>query len=139
MFRMTKKGWFAVPAAAALLALAAACGGQPFDVGSFGVDGTWKGTTRLTVGPDTATYVFVMKLSQNRSSVTGSGSVTSAADSVKTAIVGVWAYPAVTLNLTAAGYGGLQFASSFASPDTLKGILNGSGFHNDSLRIIRQH
>lgn len=135
---MKKKGFIAVVAATAILA--AACK-PPFDVGSFPVTGAWRGTTFVHVGTDSVAYTFALDLHQSKENVSGSGVVSTAADSVRASVEGTWAYPSVVLRLSAPEYADLTFNSAFArqvSRDSLVGPLVGSGFTGTSLTLVRQ-
>ncbi|HEV7587795.1 MAG TPA: hypothetical protein VGO40_06660 [Longimicrobium sp.] len=126
---------------AALAALAAAACKQPLDIGSFSVTGAWRGTTYLHVGVDSIAYTFALDLKQDRSNVTGSGTISSGAQAVPTSAGGTWVFPNVTLRLSSPTYADIRFNSSFArqvSRDSLVGPLIGSGFTGTSLTLVRQ-
>ena len=128
-------------AAVAALALALAACKDAFDVGSFDVTGAWRGVTYVPVGADSVAYTFRVDLEQDRESVTGSGVISAPADSVETSVRGTWAYPNVTLRLSAPDYADVQFNATFArqvSRDSLVGPLVGSGFTGRTLTLVRQ-
>ncbi|HKP77399.1 MAG TPA: hypothetical protein VJT67_17850 [Longimicrobiaceae bacterium] len=129
-------------AALAGLALALAACKDAFDTGNFGVTGTWRGTTYVPVGAtDSVGYTFRLDLKQDKESVTGSGVISTAADSVETSVRGTWAFPSVTLRLSAPDYADITFAGTFArqvSRDSLVGPLTGSGFDGRTLTLVRQ-
>lgn len=133
-----KKGIIAAFAVAVGLA---ACK-EPLDIGSFSVDGQWRGTTFVPTSPtDSVAYTFRLDLDQDNSSVRGSGVISSAVDSVEVSAVGTWAFPNVTLQLSAPEYANLRFNAAFArqvSRDSLVGPLVGSGFDGRSLTLVRQ-
>ena len=133
-----KKGIIAAIAAAVGLA---ACK-EPLDIGSFGVDGQWRGTTYVRTSPtDSVAYTFRLDLDQDESTVRGSGVISSTADSVEISAVGTWAFPNVTLQLSAPEYANLRFNGAFArqvSRDSIVGPLVGSGFDGRSLTLVRQ-
>lgn len=125
----------------AALALTLVACKEPLDIGSFSVDGAWRGTTYVRVGADSVAYTFALDLDQNEASVSGSGVISTALDSVETSVAGTWAYPAVTLRLTAPEYADIQFNGAFArqvSRDSLVGPLTGSGFSGHTLTLVRQ-
>ena len=125
---------------AALAFTLAACKG-PLDIGSFSVTGQWRGTTFVPVGTDSVAYTFALDLNQDQSSVTGSGVISTSLDSVETSIDGLWAYPRVTLRLSAPEYSDIRFDGAFArqvSRDSLVGPLTGSGFSGRQLTLVRQ-
>lgn len=114
---------------------------QPLDIGSFSVTGAWRGVAYVPVGTDSVAYTFRLDLKQDQATVTGDGAIGAAADSVRTSVRGTWAYPNVTLRLTAPGYAEIQFAGAFArqvSRDSLVGPLAGSGFTGRQLTLVRQ-
>ena len=126
---------------AALAALAAAACKGPLDVGSFPVTGAWRGTTYVHVGADSIAYTFALDLEQDQENVTGSGTISSGAQSVETDVDGTWAFPSVTLRLSSPEYADIRFNSTFArqvSRDSLVGPLIGSGFTDTNLTLVRQ-
>jgi hypothetical protein len=135
-----KKG--IIIAGLAAVALAAACK-EPLDVGSFSVDGAWRGTTYVKLSAtDSIAYTFALDLDQDQSDVSGSGVISAAASSVETSVDGTWAFPSVTLRLSSSEYADIQFNSTFArqvSRDSLVGPLIGSGFTGTSLTLVRQN
>jgi hypothetical protein len=132
-----KKGILAV---AALVALAACK--DALDIGSFSVTGAWRGTTYVKVGAtDSIAYTFRLDLEQDQENVSGDGVVSAGTDSVSTSVDGTWAFPSVTLRLSAPDYADIQFNSAFArqvSRDSLVGPLTGSGFTGTNLTLVRQ-
>jgi hypothetical protein len=135
-----KKG--IIIAGLAAVALAAACK-EPLDVGTFSVDGAWRGTTYVKLSAtDSIAYTFALDLDQDQSDVSGSGVISAAASSVETSVDGTWAFPSVTLRLSSSEYADIQFNSTFArqvSRDSLVGPLIGSGFTGTTLTLVRQN
>ncbi len=135
-----KKG--IIIAGLAAVALAAACK-EPLDVGSFSVDGAWRGTTYVKLSAtDSIAYTFALDLDQDQSDVSGSGVISAGTNSVETSVDGTWAFPSVTLRLSSSEYADIQFNSTFArqvSRDSLVGPLIGSGFTGTSLTLVRQN
>lgn len=130
-----------LPAAATALLLGAVACKEPLDVGSFSVDGEWRGRAVQPVGTDSAVYTFRFDLDQNKRAVTGSAIVRAGTDSVETEVTGTWDYPRVTLRLTAPDFADLHYNAQFtpqANRDTLSGPLIGSGFNSTTLKIVRQ-
>lgn len=123
---------------AALAALA--CGDGPLDVGAFSVEGVWAGSAKFQVGagPDSARYEFTLELDQSERDVSGSGEVVTDAETLEVEVDGRWEFPSVSLVLSAPEFAGVGFDATFATPDSLKGTLNGSGFNAVPLTIIRQ-
>jgi hypothetical protein len=127
-------------AALAVAATLSACK-QGVEVGSFSVEGRWKGTVYLHSGADSVPYLFRLDLTQDKHAVDGQGAIIAPADSVHTGVSGTWDYPAVSLKLSAEGYQDIDFASNFtprANRDTLRGPLLGSGFDGSTLTLVRQ-
>lgn len=128
------KAW--VSAAAAML-LVVACK-EPLDVGVFSVSGQWKGTAKQLVGADSVAYNFVLDLDQNEHDVTGSATIQHGSETVDANVDGDWDYPDVTLRFTAPGFARLDYPARFATRDTLRGPITGSGFSATTLTIVRQ-
>jgi hypothetical protein len=126
-------------AAAAVALVVLACR-QPLDVGNFSAAGQWKGTAAQPVGTDSARYTFAFDLQQSESTVTGTATIQSGTQTVEADVNGHWAFPAVTLHLTAPGFAPLDYAAAFpnARSDTLRGPIAGSGFASTTLTIVRQ-
>lgn len=133
-------GWSRQWLAAAAVMMAVGCS-EPLDVGNFSVAGQWKGYAAQPVGTDSARYNFTFDLDQNESNVSGTATIQSGTETVEADVNGTWAYPAVTLRLTADGYAPLDYAAQFpnARRDTLRGPITGSGFATSTtLTIVRQ-
>lgn len=125
---------------AAAVVAAVGCS-EPLDVGSFSVEGQWKGTVAQAAGTDSARYSFTFDLDQSESDVSGTATIQSGTQTVEADVNGTWEYPAVTLRLTADGYAPLDYAAQFPNThrDTLAGPLTGSGFAaSTTLTIVRQ-
>jgi hypothetical protein len=122
---------------------AAACGGEQLDVGSFDVDGRWAGTARLPVTAtenpaDSARYNFVLNLEQSERDISGDGTISTEAESLDIDVRGRWDYPNVDMIFTAPEFASVAFDAAFATRDTLRGTITGSGFAATPLVIIRQ-
>jgi|GEM_PF-1909046 len=122
---------------------AAACGGEQLDIGNFAVDGQWAGTVRLPVTAtedpaDSARYDFTLDLDQSERDISGDGEVSTAAESLDIDVRGRWEYPDVDLLFTAPEFASVAFDAAFATRDTLKGTITGSGFAAAPLVLIRQ-
>ena len=142
---------------AAVLALLAACGEGPLDPGAFTMEGTWQGRA--------FPYELSLELEQDgENKVSGSGEVrglrerlettpdpedpsrldttlidTIIADRLAVDVDGTWDYPDVILRLRAADHDDAVYDAQFGtSPDTVAGTITGSGFENNTIRIIRQ-
>jgi hypothetical protein len=122
---------------------AAACGGEQLNIGSFAVDGRWAGTVRLPVTAtpeltDSARYDFVLDLDQSERDVSGDGEIRTDAESVDIDVDGRWDPTGVNMVFSAPEFSSVLFASRFATRDSLKGTLNGSGLDGAPLTLIRQ-
>ena len=143
---------------AAVLALLAACGEGPLEPGTFTLEGSWLGRD--------FPYEMALELEQdNDNNVTGEGELRSlqelletdtlSLDPVRTDTVlidtvvvqrvavdvsGEWDYPNFVLTLRAEEYADVEYEGRFGqtSPDSVSGTLEGSGFQNQSLPIVRQ-
>lgn len=141
---------------ALLLPLLAACGTGPLDPGAFTLEGTWLGTA----------YPLQLSFSLQQdgdNNVTGTGvlsgleevleTVVDPADgtkvdtvtidtivtgSVEFNVAGDWDHPNFELDLTSEGYAGAVYDAAFVDQDSVRGTLQGSGFNNPSIVIIRQ-
>jgi hypothetical protein len=141
---------------ALLLPLLAACGTGPLDPGPFTLEGSWLGTA------------YPLELSfqleqDGDNNVTGTGVLrgleevletvpdpddeakvdTVSIDTVVTGTVefdvaGDWDHPDFELDLTAEGYAGAVYDAGFVDQDSVRGTLQGSGFSNPAIVIIRQ-
>ncbi len=142
---------------AAVLALLAACGDGPTDPGAFTLEGSWLGRS--------FPYELSLDLDQDGdNNVRGDGEVRSLREDVDidtislvpfvtdttrdTVIVnrvavqvrGDWGYQDFVLTLRAADYADVTYAGRFGStsPDSVSGSLQGSGFGNTTLPIVRR-
>lgn len=128
----------AIALAAAVLVLGA-CQEDPLDIGNRSLTGEWRGAAQIVIALDTARYAFVLDLEQDERDVSGTGVVTSGDESLEVDVDGEWQYPDVELRFSAPEYATLVFTGRFgASPDSVGGTLNGSGFNNTPFFIRRQ-
>jgi hypothetical protein len=98
------------------------------------MDGTWQGTIRGGV----ALY-SLENLSQSGNNVTGTVIVISNTGVVfgPGSVSGTNTYPDVSLSLSIPGYQAMTFTGSFSDDNTVAGVLNGSGFVNEPLTLVR--
>jgi hypothetical protein len=95
------------------------------------VSGRWSG---LLMG-----FVTVsLNLSQNRSSITGSGSILAYNETFPLQVTGTNNYPNVTLTLNSVGYHPMTFTGQFYDKNTISGVINGSGFIDEPITFIRE-
>ena len=141
---LMKKMMLSSVAAAAVIAGAVACGGGgTLELGSYDTTGVWRGTAKVNSGADTLRYDFTFDLDQSGRGIGGTAKVvahndTIPGDSVSSGVNGRWDYPAVTLDLAAPGFDVVRFNAQFATSDTLRGTLAGSGLSGRTLKIVRQ-
>lgn len=96
------------------------------------MDGTWQGTIMQGF------VLYSLQLSQSGDTVTGNGTA-SYADQVDTITInGTNTYPNVSLTLTTPGFAPYVFTGSFSDDNTVSGVLNGSGFVDEPLTLVRQ-
>ena len=141
---------------AVLLPLLAACGEGPLDPGAFRLDGGWLGTAYP--------YELAFEFEQDGDNrVTGTGQLrgleevlevevdpddptvvdTISIDTIVTATVdfdvdGDWDYPDFRLRLSAEGYSDATYDAQYTDVDSIRGNLQGSGFSNPTIVIVRQ-
>lgn len=133
-------------------ALLAACNDNPFLAGNFAVDGPWAGRATVVAGADTTRFEFRMELEQDRNDVTGTGVIQTAQGTFPVEIDGRWDYPSVDLTFRSQETAPLVFDAAFdvdtvprtpsgvdivVRPDTLQGVLTGSGLTGVPLAIGR--
>ncbi len=136
----------------------AACEGNSFDAGEFSVEGDWLGRVETPVGTppnDTVRYEIALSLTQDETTIGGTGELRAESDTVPLQVEGDWDYPSVTLTIRGAGIIPLQFSGAWdtdtlpAVPpatlgqvvtrnDSIIGTLNGSGLANVRFAIARQ-
>jgi hypothetical protein len=140
---------------APVLAVAAACGEGPLEPGPFTLQGTWQGGYPY--------QLFLVLEQDGDNGVTGTGEIRSLqevleVDTVKLAPLkldttlidtllldqvavdaeGKWHHPDFVLTLRSEGFAEVEYDARFADADTVAGTLQGSGFGNQTARIIRQ-
>ena len=96
------------------------------------MSGSWLGaesglTLKLTLHED------------SDGNITGSGTmIGNNGESIACDVTGTNAYPNVTLTLSSTGYYDVNFTGKFVDDDTVDGELNGSGFTNFNITLVRQ-
>jgi hypothetical protein len=96
--------------------------------------GRWSGT--MTASGTTVTVS--MTLAQSGESVSGAGTMSSTSTSLALTVSGTCTYPNVSLTLASGTMTPSNFTGTFATPDDLAGVVNGSGFVNIGLALRRQ-
>jgi hypothetical protein len=95
------------------------------------MDGTWQGVAQ-------GLAVFVLELSQSGTTVTGDGTISDATRVDNVTVDGSNVYPDVTLTISIVGYNPITFTGSFSDDNTVSGVLNGSGFVDEPLTLVKQ-
>ncbi len=93
------------------------------------IDGVWSGSS--------TGVSYSMTVAEIDKTVTGSATITTASVSIPLTVTGTHAHPAVALTLSAAGYQPFSFNGSFETNDLITGRLNGSGFNNEEISLLR--
>jgi len=112
-----------------LALLLAACGGGGDSTGPSrpNLDGAWSGSN--------AGITLSVTLNENRGDVFGDGNLTSINASIALTVSGTYSSPSVSLTMSAQGYQDLNFTGSMASPTSMTGTLNGSGFNGFAITL----
>ncbi len=111
---------------AGLALLAMACDSKA------GLSGVWTGTSASSV----SFYLTITETPQG--AVSGGGRVNNTLVTVPATVTGAHAHPAVSLAISASGFQAMNFSGSLdASLSRLNGVLYGSGFTGDSLKLAR--
>jgi hypothetical protein len=118
----------------ATLMVLAACGRDAVAPGAFTTAGRWTA--------EREPYAWVLDLTQDGAAIRGTGELSAAADTVPLEVFGEWrpaqaTPPEVGLVFQSPGYADVAFSGRFATADTLRGTLTGSGFSGDSLVLVR--
>lgn len=141
---------------ALLLPLLAACGTGPLDPGPFTLEGAWLGRTyplelSLELEQDGDNRVSgtgqlrgleeVLEVAPNPDDPTEVD--TLSIDTVVTGTVnfdvdGDWDHPNFELRLTREGYAEANYDAAFTDADSVRGTLQGSGFSNPTIEIVRR-
>ena len=85
----------------------------------------WAGGSQVTIGFN----------EQTGGAVTGTGNLVNGQITAAVTVTGSHTHPDVNLNFTITGYQPANFAGWFTAAWTIRGVLNGSGFVNDSIEF----
>ena len=97
-----------------------------------GLPGVWTGAVQ------TGTSFNLTLTETEQGAVTGAGRVNNTLTVFPVTVTGAHTHPAVALAITAQGIQPMNFSGSFdATLTRLNGVLFGSGFTGDSLRLVR--
>lgn len=92
--------------------------------------GTWIGSaTGVTL---TATIT-----ESASGSLSGSGNFNGPEGAVAVTITGTHTHPSISFTMTSTGFTDVNYAGSFTGNNTIQGTLNGSGFVNFALTLLR--
>jgi hypothetical protein len=97
------------------------------------VTGTWSGTFSLG-GP---TGVLALVLDQERSVVSGTGTIGGSGQTLPLSADGTFVRPTLSVTLTAEGFTPMNLTGRL-DDDTITGTLNGSGFVDVAVTLERQ-
>jgi hypothetical protein len=109
-----------------------ACGGST-EPKPLTVAGTWHGQSNTGSTPFTAT----LTLAQTGTVVTGNGNLSSAGFSAALTVSGTFVEPNLSVTIVAQGYQNMNFTAPLTG-ESMIGTLNGSGFNNVGLHLVRQ-
>lgn len=98
------------------------------------VTGRWLGT--LSSGTSTATVNLI--LAQSGTSVTGNGTLVTSLESIALTATGTFVDPDLSLTISAQGFEQMNYTGRLVTDIQIDGTLNGSGFNNRVLNIVRQ-
>lgn len=93
------------------------------------IDGRWSGSSAGTN--------YSMTVTERDKTVTGSATISAPSGSIALTVTGSHAHPAVSLTLSATGYESFNFTGNFETEDLITGRLNGSGFVNEQISLLR--
>lgn len=93
------------------------------------LEGTWSGSN--------AGVNYSMTVTENDKTISGSATIIAADASISLTVVGSHVHPTVSLMLSAAGFESFTFAGAFETDDLITGRLNGSGFQNEQISLLR--
>lgn len=105
-----------------------------------GLPGVWTGTVQTAA---TSTFFTLTLTETEQGVVSGGGRITSTLPGISSVnfaatVTGAHAHPAVTLAIVPVGATSMNFSGGLdATLSTLNGVLFGSGFGGDSLRLTR--
>ena len=130
--------WIAALGVAASLVLASSCGGKDGPTGvSVNVSGSWAGSG----SQGGYTFGFMMTITEaGDGSITGNGTATSftgGGNGVSYTVAGSRSGSSVTLELDATGLEPPTYKGGLNDENTLWGRLNGSGFNNMQVTLVR--
>lgn len=118
--------------AAAVLAGASACSGGGDDTGTgpqrFSASGTWQGTS--------GNVALQLVLAESNQQINGNGTI-YVPGAVAVTATGTNVGNNVALTLKASGYQDLSFTGTILSPGSMSGSLNGSGFTNFAVTLLK--
>ena len=94
------------------------------------IDGRWSGS--VSGGTN-----FSMTVTERDRTVTGSATISGSGGSIALTVTGTHAHPAVALTMSATGFESFNFTGNFETDDLITGSLNGSGFVNEQISLLR--
>ncbi len=119
---------------AALVSLAAGCGGDSGTDNTPTLDGLWVGTINTNGG---AGELSLTLNEGNNGQVTGTGTLTVVGDAVALTVTGNYSPPNVSLQMTNPQFEPANLTGT-VSKDQIKGTLNGSGLVSIAVTLDKQ-
>jgi hypothetical protein len=83
-------------------------------------------------------YTFTFTLTENNGAISGMGQQQWASGTLAHTITGTHVHPNVTMTFKATGYQDTNFQGSFTNDNTVAGKLNGSGWVDQAISLLRQ-
>jgi len=118
-------------ALASVLALAAvACSKDSTSPRAPSLTGTWSGTL--------AGAAMAVTMTETQGSIAGNATLSENGQVLGLAVTGTHNHPAVTLTFGNPQYYPAIYTATMPDPNTVRGMVNGSGFALDSLTLVRQ-
>ena len=111
-----------------LLLFLVACGKAEEEIPS--MTGKWSG------GGGGA--VVNVTVNENDTEINGSGNLAGGSSSIALTVSGTNVYPNVSLTLSSTNYAPINFTGRFSDSNTIDGKLNGSGFNDLVISLVRQ-
>ena len=119
---------------AALVALAAGCGGDGGSDNTPTLDGLWVGTINTNGGSGELSLTLN---EGNNGQVTGTGTLTVVSDAVALTVTGNYSPPNVSMQMTNPQFEPTNLTGT-VSKDQIKGTLNGSGLVSIAVTLDKQ-
>lgn len=94
------------------------------------MEGRWNGT---------ASWIYLpMTLSQDGSQISGKGTISGSGPTLNVTVTGAVYFPSVRIIVAIPGYEGISIGGKFVTQTRIEGLVNGSGFTNNPIVILKQ-